>query len=108
MLHGPDLRALHVQGDRLDGFPLQSAHLTRHVPIEALTRLLAGEAIGKLGMKSFEFLSKNDDILLADPQFRDGKAAIANPIFRYHDLPPVIVFAKQVTVPGTFVNSLIY
>jgi hypothetical protein len=50
MLHGPDLRALHVQGDRLDGFPLQSAHLTRHVPIEALTRLLAGEAIGKLGM----------------------------------------------------------
>ena len=43
VLHGPHLGALHVQGDRLDGFPLQLAHLARHVLIKVFPRFLTGK-----------------------------------------------------------------
>jgi hypothetical protein len=58
VLHGPHLGALHVQGDRLNGFPLQLAHLAGHILMKVLPRLLTGKTIGKLGVKSFELFHK--------------------------------------------------
>src|SRR5665647_3515376 len=96
--------SFHIQSDRLDGFPLQLAHLARHVLVKILPWFLTRKAIRKLGVKPPELLYEPSDVLFIDQQFRDGKTAIINTILRDHGPPPVLVYDKQVTESGYFVN----
>jgi len=63
---------------------------------------------GKDGVVQKGRSSDRSKLLKVDQQFRDGKATILNSIFRYHGRPFVLVFAKQVTESGEFVNHLFY
>ncbi len=97
MLHGTNLGILDIQGNGFNGFPLQLAHLSRHILGEGFSWLLTGKAIGKLGMKSSKLLNKLSNILFANEQLGNGEGPIRNSIFRYNGLTPPYAFAQYVS-----------